>query len=242
MEFIPNHAPAVVIGFLGTCLVLGIAGLMMLYGWLTKRSRRAWQALGAAVVVGGFYVTLLVGAAVTSDERTLAPGEWKYFCEIDCHLAYAVTNVSTTKTLGPARRSPFTTSPASQDEGQGAGGPPEKQVSTEGVFYVVTVKTWFDERTTASWRPRDLKLQPDPRLVAVVDGYGNSYKPLQMTGAPLTQPLLPGESYTTEFVFDLPADRPNFRLLLTTDDSVTWVLIGHEGSLFHKKVFFALLP
>jgi len=220
MEFIPNHAPAVVLGFLGTCLLLAAAGLMMLYGWLAKRSRRAWQALGAVVVVGGFYVTLLVGAALTSDERTLAPGEWKYFCEIDCHLAYTVTEVRTAKTLGP----------------------PEKQISTEGVFYVVTVKTWFDERTISSRRPRDLRLQPDPRLVAVVDGYGNSYLPRQSRGAPLTQPLLPGQSYTTEFVFDLPADRPNFRLLLTTAVPVNWFLIGHEGSFFHKKVFFALEP
>ena len=220
MEFIPNHAPAVVLGFLGTCLLLAAAGLMMLYGWLAKRSRRAWQALGAVVVVGGFYVTLLVGAALTSDERTLAPGEWKYFCEIDCHLAYTVTEVRTAKTLGP----------------------PEKQISTEGVFYVVTVKTWFDERTISSRRPRDLRLQPDPRLVAVVDGYGNSYAPMEVRGAPLSQPLLPGQSYTTEFVFDLPADRPNFRLLLTTAVPVNWFLIGHEGSLFHKKVFFALEP
>jgi len=220
MEFIPNHAPAVVLGFLGTCLLLAAAGLMMLYGWLAKRSRRAWQALGAAIVVGGFYVTLLVGAAVTSDERTLAPGEWKYFCEIDCHLAYTVTEVRTAKTLGP----------------------PEKQISTEGVFYVVTVKTWFDERTISTRRPRDLTLRPDPRLVAVVDGYGNSYAPMEVRGAPLSQPLLPGQSYTTEFVFDLPADRPNFRLLLTTAVPVNWFLIGHEGSFFHKKVFFALGP
>ncbi|MCI0403792.1 MAG: hypothetical protein L0212_09740 [Acidobacteria bacterium] len=110
------------------------------------------------------------------------------------------------------------------------------------MFYVVTVKTWFDERTTASWRPRDLALSPDPRLVVVVDGYGNSHKPLQTSGAPLTQPLLPGQSYTTEFVFDLPADRPNFRLLVASDVPVNWFLIGHEGSLFHKKVFFSLDP
>ncbi len=223
MEFIPNHAPAVTLGFLTTCAVLGLAGLTLVYSWVLKRPRRVrlgGQALGAAVVVGGFYVTLLVGAAVTSDERTLAPGEWKYFCEIDCHLAYAVTNVSTTKTLGP----------------------PEGQVSAEGVYYAVTIKSWFDERTISRRRPRELMLQPGPRLVAVVDGYGNSYAPIEVRGAPLTQPLLPGESYTTEFVFDLPADRPNFRLLLTADVPVNWFLIGHEASLFHKKVFFSLEP
>ncbi|MGH9788163.1 MAG: hypothetical protein ACRD4U_05615 [Candidatus Acidiferrales bacterium] len=220
MEFIPNHAPAVVLGFLATCLVLGVAGLVLLFAWVTKRPRRAWQALGASIVVGSLYVTLLVGAAVTSDERTLAPGEWKYFCEIDCHLAYTVTEVRAAKTLGP----------------------PEHPVSTEGIFYKVTIKTWFDERTISRRRPRDLALRPDPRLVAVVDGYGNSYAPIEVRGTPLTQPLLPGEFYATEFVFDLPADRPSFRLLLTTNDQVTWVLIGHEASLFHKKVFFALTP
>ncbi len=218
MEFIPNHAPAVILTFLGTCIALGLAGLALIFSWATRRPRRALQALGAAVVVGSLYVTLLVGAAVTSDERTLAPGEWKYFCEVDCHLAYTVTGVRTAKTLGPS------------------GNP----ISAEGVFYVVTIKTWFDERTIASWRPSDLALSPDRRLVVVVDGYGNSYQPLRTTGAPLTQPLLPGQSYTTEFVFDLPADRPNFRLLLASDVPVNWFLIGHESSLFHKKVFFAL--
>jgi hypothetical protein len=220
MEFIPNHAPAVVLGFLGTCLALGLAGLVLIFSWATKRTRRAFQALGAVVAVGSLYVTLLVGAAVTSDERTLEPGEWKYFCEVDCHLAYTVTDVRRAKVLGP----------------------PESQRSAEGVFHIVAVKTWFDERTTAPWRPQDLRLRPEPRLVAVVDGYGNVYAPMEVCGTPLTQPLLPGESYTTEFVFDLPANRPHFRLLVTTDDRVTWVLIGHEGSFFHKKVFFALEP
>jgi len=242
MEFIPNHAPAVVLGFLATCLVLGLAALIVIFAWATKRIRRALQALAAALVVGSFYVTLLVGAAVTSDERTLVPGEWKYFCEIDCHLAYTVTDVRAAKTLGPARRSLLTPSPASPDEGLGAGGPPEIQRAAEGVFYFVTIKTWFDERTTAPWRPQDLRLRPDARLVAVVDAYGNVYTPMEVRGTPLTQPLLPGESCTTEFVFDLPANRPNFRLLLTTDLAANWFLIGHEASFFHSKVFFSLEP
>jgi hypothetical protein len=220
MEFIPNHAPAVVLGFLATCLALGLAGLVLILSWATRRTRRAWQALGAVVVVGSLYVTLLVGAAVTSDERTLAPGEWKYFCEVDCHLAYTVTGVRRAKTLGS----------------------PENPLSTEDVVYVVTIRTWFDERTISKRRLRDLALRPDPRLVAVVDGYGNSYRPRQTTGTPLAQPLRPGESYTTEFAFDLPVDRPNLRLLLASDEPVNWFLIGHESSFFHKKVFFSLEP
>ncbi len=230
MAFMPENAPLVVLSFLGTCFMLGAAGVLLAYAWITRKPRLAGQTLAAAVVVGSAYITLLVGAALASHERTLSPGEWKYFCELDCHVAYAVESVRTAKTLGPA----------------------EHPVSAGGLFYIVRVKTWFDERTTAPWRPRDLALTLGPRLVAVVDGYGNYY-PTSSAGqaaleraegatAPLARRLRPGESYFTDFVFDLPAGRPNFRLLLTTDDPVTWVLIGHEASLFHKRILFALSP
>ncbi len=230
MAFMPDNAPLVVLSFLGTCFLLGLAAVVFFYGWIARRPRRAGQALGAAVIIGGLYITLLVGAALASKERTLGPGEWKYFCEVDCHIAYSIESVRTAKTLGPA----------------------EHPVSAAGLFHIVRIKTWFDERSIARWRPRDLALAPGPRLVAVVDGYGNYHaasragqaalEQIEGPTAPLTRPLRPGESYITDIVFDLPGERPSFRLLLTTDDPVTWVLIGHEASLFHKKIFFALTP
>jgi len=55
---------------------------------------------------------------------------------------------------------------------------------------------------------------------------------------PLTQPLRPGESYTTDFVFDVPRDARGFRLLITEDDPETRLVIGHENSLLHKKICF----
>lgn len=216
----PEHAPLVVLSFLGTCFLLGLAGILFLYGWIARRPRLALPVLGAALVLGNLYVALLAGAAFLSRERTLKPGEWKYFCEVDCHIAYSVESVRTAKTLGS----------------------PEHPVTAGGLFYVVRVNTWFDERTTARRRPRDLALAPGPRLVAVVDGYGNYYAPRQTTGPPLAQPLLPGQSYSVEFVFDLPADRPNFRLLVASAAPINWLLIGHESSPFHRKVFFALEP
>ena len=226
----PENAPLVVLAFLGTGLLLAVAAVFFFYAWIARKPRRAGQALGAAVLIGGFYVTLLVGAALASKERTLGPGEWKYFCEVDCHIAYSIESVRTAKTLGPA----------------------ERPVTAGGLFHIVRITTWFDERTIARWRPRDLALTPGPRLVVVVDGYGNYYAPsragetalaqIEGTSAPLTRALRPGESYTTDIVFDLPGERPNFRVLLTDDDPVTWVLIGHEDSFFHKKIFFALHP
>src|SRR3989442_985271 len=57
---------------------------------------------------------------------------------------------------------------------------------------------------------------------------------------PLTQGLRPGESYTTEFVFDVPKDAQGLRLLITEDDPETRFVIGHENSFLHKKIYFGL--
>ena len=165
MAFMPENAPLVVLTFLGTCFLLALAVVVFFYGWIARQPRRAWQALGAAVIIGGLYITLLLGAALASKEKTLGPGEWKYFCEIDCHVAYSIESVRTAKTLGPA----------------------EHPISAGGLFHIVRIKTRFDERTTASWRPRDLALTPDPRLVVVVDGYGNYYAASRTGQAALEQ-------------------------------------------------------
>jgi len=52
--------------------------------------------------------------------------------------------------------------------------------------------------------------------------------------------LRPGESYTTDFVFDVPKDARGLRLLITEDDPETRFVIGHENSLLHKKICFGL--
>ena len=122
------------------------------------------------------------------------------------------------------------------------------QVTAQGTFYIVTLKTWFDERTISSRRPKDMPLWPNPRVVHAVDEQGRRFstslegqRAVEASGSvPLDQPLRPGESYTTVFVFDLPADSTHPRLLVTALDLLTYLLIGHENSFLHKKVFFRL--
>jgi hypothetical protein len=58
--------------------------------------------------------------------------------------------------------------------------------------------------------------------------------------APLSRPLKPDESYRTRLVFDVPQGARDLRLLLTDDSLLTRFLIGHENTVFHKKVFFGL--
>lgn len=88
-------APLAVLGFLAAAggLVLAIGSILIL--WFARKPKIArWVAIG----VGGcalVYFALLVGFSAASQSRMLAIGQEKYFCEIDCHLAYSVVDVKT---------------------------------------------------------------------------------------------------------------------------------------------------
>jgi hypothetical protein len=106
------------------------------------------------------------------------------------------------------------------------------------VRHTVTVKVRFDEGTISSRRPRDASLTPNSRYVALVDDVGNQY-PGSTDG--LKRKLIPGEVYTTELVFDMPADAKNLRLILRNNDAETAFIIGHENSVLHGKTTFGLV-
>jgi hypothetical protein len=105
------------------------------------------------------------------------------------------------------------------------------------VRHIVTVKVRFDEQTIAPWRPKDASLAPNSRYVALVDAQGRRY-PGSTEG--LRRRLIPGESYTTDITFEVPADAHDLRLVLRNNDAETALIIGHENSLFHAKTTFAL--
>lgn len=82
-------APVAVLGFLAAVAGLGLSVLAALVLFLHKTRWMRW--LGAIVGAGAVvYFALLFGFSLGSREVTLAPGEEKYFCEIDCHLAYSL--------------------------------------------------------------------------------------------------------------------------------------------------------
>jgi len=105
------------------------------------------------------------------------------------------------------------------------------------VRHVVTVKVRFDEQTIAPWRPKDASLSPNSRYVALVDAKGNRY-PGATDG--LRRKLIPGESYTTDLVFDVPSNAAELRLVLRNADAETPFIIGHENSFWHGKTTFQL--
>lgn len=119
-----------VLAFMGSCAVLLLICLVAAHAFITRRGPRARLAVLAALGWVVIYLGVMLVFSFASREKALARGEEKHFCEIDCHLAYAVTDVRRTKTLGP----------------------PANQVTAHGFFYVATVRTRFDEKTISSSR------------------------------------------------------------------------------------------
>jgi hypothetical protein len=88
-------APIAVVGFLAAAGGLFVAAAAILIFWFARKLKFARRT---AIVIGGggaIYLALLVGFSASSRNQTLALGQEKYFCEIDCHLAYAVVDVKT---------------------------------------------------------------------------------------------------------------------------------------------------
>lgn len=86
-------APVAVMGFLAACIGLVAALAAVLVFWFARKPRLARLAgfvLGAVAVV---YFSLLLGFSAESRDTLLSRGQEKYFCEVDCHLAYSVVDV-----------------------------------------------------------------------------------------------------------------------------------------------------
>lgn len=226
-EFMPHFAPLVVLLFLGAVFLLAAGLAVLCYGAVRHSAFFTRLGLGATITVAAGYFMLLMGVSFASSEVVLPPGGWKYFCEIDCHLAYSLVGTQTTAALGAGKQ----------------------QLSAQGQFVVVRVKTWFDERTISAHRGNG-PLTPNVRKVLLADDRGRSFAPSQQGQAALERPanhstpiaesLRPGESFTTDLVFDVPGDARGLRLLVTEDALETRLVIGHENSLLHKKIYFGV--
>jgi len=211
-----------VLTLLGTIGVVGLALVATVWGLTHGNRLLTRRGLHAAAGMTAVYIAVLAVVSLVSREQVLPPGSEKYFCELDCHLAYSVEHVE------PLRTSP--------QGGQ--------------TTWAVRLRTRFDENTISPTRGREAPLSPNPRRLALIDSSGRQYPPaeglepvlsqLGVTSTPLTRELRPGESYTTTLVFVLPEGAVPTRLALQEDIFVDRLIIGHERSLFHKPVLFGL--
>jgi hypothetical protein len=86
-------APLAVLGFLAAAAGLFAALTGALIAWFARKPKFARLLLLAAGAGAAAYFGLLLGFSFGSHTTTLARGQEKYFCEIDCHLAYSVIDV-----------------------------------------------------------------------------------------------------------------------------------------------------
>lgn len=213
-HFTPEFPSALVaLTFLGTAFLLAAVALAAIVAFALGRRRLAYRTSGAALAAAALYMAVLVSVSLASGDQVLRKGDRKYFREIDCHVAYTVEEAGRTTIAGRS-------------------------------VVAATVRTWFDERTIASWRGSGA-LTPNPRVVFVLDDSGrrcepNDRTPIGHESTPLSRALRPGESYTTTFVFDLPETARRARLFLGDAPGVERLIIGHENSFFHKKIYFAI--
>ena len=109
-------------------------------------------------------------------------------------------------------------------------------VATRGTRYTVRVKVRFDETTISPHRGMG-PLTPNSRYVALVDDHERRF---EAPSDGLRRPLIPGESYTTDFVFHVAPDARHLRLVLRNDDLETRLVIGHENSFLHGQTTFRI--
>ena len=222
MNFPLLPASLSVLALLGTAAAALAIAIAIAVALATGRSVWARRLILSGLGLAAVYGLALGGFALSSDEVSLPRGAEKYFCEIDCHLAYAVTSAERGIAL--------------------PGVAPQ-----HGEFWRVRLRTRFDETTISARRGREVPLTPNPREVAIVDARGQRYPPVTVPvtddgSVALGTPLRPGEGYVTTLFFDLPRDASTPRLLVSEGVPEALVLIDNEKSFLHRKTYFALAP
>lgn len=88
-------APLAALGFLGGAAGLLLAALVILAAAAMGKTTVARVVTRVAGLCALGYFALLLGFSLASRDMVLAHGQEKYFCEMDCHLAYSVVDVRT---------------------------------------------------------------------------------------------------------------------------------------------------
>lgn len=86
-------APLAAMGFLAACAGTVLSACALIAAAFTGKLKIARITLSLVAVGALVYFGLLLTLSVFSHDKTLARGQEKYFCEIDCHLAYSVVSV-----------------------------------------------------------------------------------------------------------------------------------------------------
>ncbi len=203
-------APLAVLGFLAAAggLIVGTAAILIF--WFARKPKIARGIAIAAMCCASAYVTLLIGFSAASHSRTLAHGKEKYFCEIDCHLAYSVVDVRETA----------------------ANSAIDYVVKLRTRFDETTIGPNRPKDAPLTPSPREVRLIDSlGRIYSPLSSSGTSLMtPLRPSESYITELefRVPGDAKGLEL------------LVNTTPAWPDKFVIGDENSLWHKKTYFAL--
>ena len=203
-------APLAVVGFLGACIGLFVAVAAVVIFWFARKpkfARGTVTAVGFGIVI---YGGLLFGFSAGSRSKTLARGQEKYFCEIDCRLAYSIVDVKT------------------QSDGEWN----RYLITLRTRFDETTTSEHRPKDATLTPSPREVQMIDGlERKYAVASIAGTSLmKPLKPGDSYTTQ---------VEFRVPKSASGLRV-LLNTAPAWPDHVVIGDENSWLHEKTYFAL--
>ncbi len=206
-------APLAVMAFLAAAAGVVLALAAAAIAWFARKPKLARACLLTVSAGAIVYAALLIGFSLASRPQVLTRTQEKYFCEIDCHLAYSLLDVKT----------------------EPAAGATHYVVTIRTRFDETTTSPTRPKDAPLTPSPRTVLL--------IDDSSHHQYPPVAVEGTPLLTPLKPSDFYTTQLAFDVPptSSTKTLRLLITTTPA--WpdlVVIGDENSLLHHKTYFAL--
>ena len=114
-----------VLAFLGFGFLELVAGVTALVLFARRKRRAARRVVIVSGASAGLYAAVLLVFSLASREQVAGRGDEKYFCEVDCHLAYSVVDVRKSKSLGSGR----------------------SRATARGLYRVVTLRVRFDPET-----------------------------------------------------------------------------------------------
>lgn len=100
-NFVP--APLSVLALLGTGALTAVLLAAAAVAALARRSGIARGLSGASAVLAALYALLLFALGAATPAREVPRGGEKFFCEIDCHVGYSVTDVQAAPDAGGRR-------------------------------------------------------------------------------------------------------------------------------------------
>ena len=199
---------------------------VLVHALLRGNRRRAIAAVGIGAGWSVVYLLAVVAVSLFSSERVLGLGDAKRFCGfyLDCHAMVSVVEVDTFATLGAA----------------------DAPVPADGVFWVVTLQQSSDALGAEIGldRPDAMLIDEAGRRHCRSDVGERALATVEGPQPQLGRAIAPEQSYTTRFVFDLPADAAGPRLLVAERGWITRLselfLLGDEDSVLHQATVFRL--